>query len=135
MMIASLSGLPLHSVTPDRGKEFAVHRDVTRSLGVELYFAFPHHLRERGANENAKWLLREHFPRGKPIDGFGEEEVRAVYDELNRRPRKRLGCLTPYEVFHAASLHLRRRFARQNRLMEARIEQLHSFRYSLAESA
>ena len=39
--------------------------------------------------------------RGMEFAGFAEvtdEEVRAVYDELNRRPRKCLGFRTPYEA-------------------------------------
>ena len=67
VMMASLSGLPLHSVTPDRGKEFAAHRDVTRSLGVEFYFEFPRHPRERGTNDNTNGLLREYFPKGSRL--------------------------------------------------------------------
>lgn len=106
VMIGSLSGMPLHSITPDRGKEFASHAEVTEALGVEFYFAFPHHSWERGTNENTNGLLREYFPKGEPIEDYSEEEVQAVYDKLNRRPRKRLGYLTPYEVFHSTSLHL-----------------------------
>lgn len=34
------------------------------------------------------------------------EEVRAVYDEINRRPRKRLGYRTPYEAHYSTSLNL-----------------------------
>ena len=35
-----------------------------------------------------------------------DEEVRAVYDEINKRPRKRLGYLTPYEVHYSKTLQL-----------------------------
>lgn len=104
-MAASLSGRPLLSVTADRGSEFAAHADVTAELGVEFYFALPHHPWQRGTNENTNGLLREYFPKGKPIEA-SEEEVQAVYDKLNRRPRKCLGYRTPYEVFHSTSLQL-----------------------------
>lgn len=32
--------------------------------------------------------------------------VQEVYDKLNRRPRKRLGYRTPYEVHYSETLHL-----------------------------
>ena len=104
--ISSLAGHPLRSITPDRGKEFAKHSLVTEALGVEFYFALPHHPWQRGTNENTNGLLREYFPKGKPLDDVGDEEVLMVYDKLNRRPRKRLGYRTPHEVHYSTTLQL-----------------------------
>ena len=49
----------------------------------------PHHPWQCGANENT-----------------GERRVQEVYNKLNRRPRKRLGYRTPYEVHCSKTLHL-----------------------------
>lgn len=106
VMASSLAGLPLESVCPDRGKEFALHAEVTGELGVEFYFALPHHPWQRGTNENTNGLLREYFPKGRDLSAVTDEEVRAVYAKLNLRPRKRLGYKTPYEVFYDTALHL-----------------------------
>lgn len=106
VMIASLASMPLATVTSDRGKEFAAHAEVTAALGVEFYFARPHHPWQRGCNENANGLLREYFPKGRPVDGFTDGQVQKVYDKLNRRPRKRLGYRTPYEVMFSTELQL-----------------------------
>lgn len=44
VMIESLQGHPIKSITPDRGKEFAKHEEVTTALdGVKFYFPQPHH--------------------------------------------------------------------------------------------
>jgi IS30 family transposase len=44
VMIRSLQGHPIKSITPDRGKEFSKHEDVTNALdGVKFYFPQPHH--------------------------------------------------------------------------------------------
>ena len=51
-VIACLRSMPLHSITSDRGKEFSNHAAVTAALGVEFYFALPHHPWQRGTNEN-----------------------------------------------------------------------------------
>lgn len=104
--IATLAGHPLRSITADRGKEFAGHAEVTEALGVEFFFALPHCPWQRGTNENTNGLLREYFPKGKPIDGFSDEEVSMVYDKLNRRPRKRLNYRTPHEVHYSTTLQL-----------------------------
>lgn len=90
----------------DRGKEFADHSWVTDEIGVEFYFAPPHHPWQRGTNENTNSLLREYFPKGESLARVSEKRVQEVYDKLNRRPRKRLGYRTPYGVHCSEVLHL-----------------------------
>ena len=51
-------------------------------------------------------LLREYFPKGESLGHVSERHVQEVYDKLNRRPRKRLGYRTPYEVHCSKTLHL-----------------------------
>lgn len=105
-MIRALRHHPNHSVTLDRGSEFAKHDIVTKKLGVEIYFAMPHHPWQRGTNENTNGLLREYFPKGYSLKSTSSKEVRSVYDKINRRPRKRLGYRTPYEVYYGEALRL-----------------------------
>ena len=101
-----LCGRPLFSVTPDRGKEFASHEEVTRRLGVQFYFPLPHQPWQRGTNENTNGLLREYLPKRTDMDGFTDSEIQWIQNELNLRPRKCLGFRTPHEVFFSESLHL-----------------------------
>jgi IS30 family transposase len=54
----------LRSMTSDNGKEFAEHQQLTRGLGLEVYFADPYASWQRGANENTNGLLRQLFPKG-----------------------------------------------------------------------
>lgn len=86
--------------------KFAAHAQVTDEIGVEFYFALPHHPWQRGTNENTNGLLREYFPKGESLDDVSERRVLEVYDKLNRRPRKRLGYRTPYEIHYSEVLHL-----------------------------
>ena len=60
-MIKALRGQPVHSITPDRGREFQLHGNVTKELGVEFYFPPAHQPWQRGTNENTNGLLREYF--------------------------------------------------------------------------
>lgn len=106
-MIRKLKGQPLHSITPDRGKEFAKHAAVTTVLnGVQFYFPSPHHPWQRGTNENTNGLLREYFPKGKDLTTVWDEYIQQQINELNQRPRKCLGYRTPYEVYFSKMLHL-----------------------------
>ena len=104
--IRALRGQPLGSVTPDRGKESALHAEVTERIGVEYCFALPSHPWQRGTSENTNGLLCEYFPKGGTLSKVSEREVQEVHDRLNRRPRKRLGYRTPYEVHYSEVLQL-----------------------------
>lgn len=106
IMIACLRGMPLHSITPDRGKEFSNHAAVTAALNVEFYFALPHHPWQRGTNENTNGLLREYFPKSQDFSGLSDTYIQAQVNKLNFRPRKCLGYLSPYEALFSKVLHL-----------------------------
>jgi IS30 family transposase len=100
-----LGGQPLQSVTPDRGREFQLHKQVTEKLGVEFYFPPPHQPWQRGTNENTNGLLREYFPKGFDFNELSEEALQAVVEQLNKRPRKCLGYKTPWEIWFSQPLH------------------------------
>ena len=104
-MIEALTEQPLFSVTPDRGKEFSLHSEVTKALGVEFYFPPPHHPWERGTNENTNGLLREYFPKGQDLTDISDEYLQDKVTELNHRPRKCLGYRTPAEIYFSKTLH------------------------------
>lgn len=105
-MIEALCGQPLHSITPDRGREFQLHCKVTTELGVEFYFPPPHQPWQRGTNENTNGLLREYFPKGYDFTHLSKEDLQKVVDLINHRPRKCLSYRTPAEVYFSTLLHL-----------------------------
>lgn len=86
-----------HTVTLDNGREFSHHEQVSSSLGCAIYFARPYHSWERGANENVNGLVRQYFPKGTNFDTVGDEQIKAVEQAINSRPRKRLGYKAPIE--------------------------------------
>ena len=105
-----LSALPKNkrkSITPDRGKEFAKHREVTKQLEeIPFYFADPHAPWQRGTNENTNGLLREYFPKAEDLTACTKEYMDTCIEKLNKRPRKCLGWKTPYELFFDTVLRL-----------------------------
>ena len=108
-MIALLSTLPKRkrrTITPDRGKEFSNHTQVTETLNLPFYFPDPHAPWQRGTNENTNGLLREYLPKSFDIALSSEEDIAEFIQKLNHRPRKCLAWKTPYEVFFNQVLHL-----------------------------
>jgi IS30 family transposase len=96
-----MKGLPAslrRSVTLDDGKEFAQHHKLSKALGLEVYFAWPHRSWQRGTNENINGLLRQFFPKGTDFSRISHQEVARVERLLNERPRKRLGYRSPAEI-------------------------------------
>lgn len=89
----------VHTITCDRGSEFAGDRELEQHLQTTVYFADPRSPWQRGCNENFNGLLRQFFPRSRDFTTITLVELQAVEDLLNDRPRKRLGYLTPCEVF------------------------------------
>ncbi|OZG58908.1 transposase for insertion sequence elementIS4351 [Bifidobacterium lemurum] len=94
------------TITLDRGMEFADFKKVEQSTGAVCYFALPHHPWQRGSNENTNGLVREYFPKGTDFATIDDDQVQAVYDAINHRPRKRHGYRTPWEIHHSTTLHL-----------------------------
>lgn len=88
------------SITYDNGTTFAEHELTERKTGISIYFAFPYHSWERGTNENCNGLLRQFFPKKSAFAIVTQEQIDEAANLINNRPRKRLGYLTPNEVFN-----------------------------------
>ena len=85
-----LAGQIVHSITPDRGKEFARHAVVAEALGIKIYIPPPYQPWQRGTNENTNGLLREYSHPPKVSDKARRRRQYAVV---------RRGDATPYEAF------------------------------------
>lgn len=89
-----------HTYTYDNGVEIGKEdTDLEKKIGMQIFRAYPYHSWERGSNENYNGLVRDFFPKGTDFATISPSDVRRVECTLNHRPRKRLGYLTPHEVF------------------------------------
>jgi IS30 family transposase len=88
------------TLTWDRGKELSDHARFTIESGAKVFFADPHSPWQRGTNENTNGLLRQYFPKGTDLSRWRDQEIQAVAQTLNNRPRKALGWMTPAEALN-----------------------------------
>jgi len=96
----------VHTITSDNGKEFAGHEDIANRLQADFYFAHPYSSWERGTNENTNGLIRQYFPKNRDFTTITQQEIDMAMDRLNNRPRKRLGYLSPNQVFFRSGVAL-----------------------------
>lgn len=97
--LGQVPGKYRQTLTLDNGSEMANYEAIERTTGAKLYFANPYHSWERGTNENTNGLLRFYFPKQMSFAHLTQEQLDQAVQQINTRPRKRLGYRTPEEVF------------------------------------
>lgn len=100
-VVAKIATLPAElrkSLTWDQGAEMAQHQQITIDTGIDVYFCDPSSPWQRGTNENTNGLLRQYFPKGTDLSAFTPDDLQAIQDEFNDRPRAVLGYRKPHEV-------------------------------------
>lgn len=90
---------PVRTLTLDNGTEFHGYKDIEAATRATVYFATPHHSWERGTSENTNGLIRQYLPKRKTMRHVTQERCNWIARELNNRPRKRHGYLTPAELY------------------------------------
>ena len=89
----------VRTITVDHGTEFHGYKAIERATGARVYFATPYHSWERGTSENTNGLIRQYLPKRTSMAHITQRDCTRIAHKLNRRPRKRLGYLTPEECY------------------------------------
>ena len=91
-------GVVMNTLTLDNDIVFRKHEELSRILGVPVYFCRPYHSWEKGGVENTNKLIRRYVSKGTDISKVSEGYIRMIEEKLNSRPRKCLRFRTPFEV-------------------------------------
>ncbi len=113
VVIVALQAIAQHrrkftTLTLDNGTEFHGYEELERQFPITCSFATPYHSWERGCNENLNGLFRRYVPKGSSMKTLTQADCDSIANQLNSRPRKRLGFKTPNEAYfkHDSLLHL-----------------------------
>ena len=87
------------SMTYDQGREMSKHKKLTQNTGIAVYSCDPHCPRQRDSNENMNGLVRQYLPKGTDLSIYSQEQLDAIADEINERPRIGLGVRSPLAVY------------------------------------
>lgn len=93
------------TLTTDNGKENSYHQEITRDLGIQVFFCHAYHSWEKGTVENTNGRLRRYLPKGIGLDTVTPRQIQALEEKLNNTPRKCLGYLTPKEALSKLLLY------------------------------
>jgi IS30 family transposase len=107
-LLKVIATLPQHlrkSLTWDQGTELTRHAEITLATKMDIYFCDPHSPWQRGSNENTNGLLRQYFPKGTDLSAHSPQRLLEVAHELNARPRKTLGGITPAQAMQRLILN------------------------------
>jgi IS30 family transposase len=96
----------VETITADKGREFAAHRDIAADLDADFYFADPYASWQGGTTENTNGLIRQYLSTSRDLSTLNGSGLRKIENRLNHGPRKYLGFLTPHEAFNNTRLRL-----------------------------
>ena len=86
------------SMTFDNGGEGACHVRLRDDYNIETYFCDAYASWQKGGVENMNGLIRQYIPKSANLSRLTGDELYAIQERINNRPRKNLNYLTPNEV-------------------------------------
>lgn len=89
------SGITMLSLTTDQGYEFSA---LPALLPNRLYACEAGKPYQKGAVENMNKLIRQYIPKGMSLRHITQAKLDWIANELNQRPRKRLGFCSPAKL-------------------------------------
>ncbi len=100
-LISSVKKIKKHikSITFDQGSEFNKYQWIKECFATDIYFCKPASPYQKGAVENGNGVIRAELPRDYNIELLKHKHIAELIDEINNRPLRCLGYLSPNEQF------------------------------------
>jgi IS30 family transposase len=100
LIIKRLKKYPqVKTITFDNDQAFCHHEKIGKALNARTYFTRPYTSQDKGTIENRNGVIRLFFPKKTDFNLFTRKDVAEVEREINNRPVRKFGYLTPNEVF------------------------------------
>jgi hypothetical protein len=77
----------------------AWHAELTKTIGVKVYFADCYSPWQPPSNENMNGLIHEYLPKGAELSAYTQHDLDAIAHRLDTRPRKAPNFQTSRELF------------------------------------
>jgi IS30 family transposase len=87
------------TMTFDNDQAFSQHEKIAEALNIKTYFTRPYTSQDKGTIENRNGVIRMFFPKKTDFNLIDKKEIKRVEREINNRPVRKFGYLTPNEVF------------------------------------
>ena len=82
------------------------NEQLTKQLGVPVYFCHPYSSPERGTAENRIGVIRQYLSKGSELKYIKYKSLKVIEWKINNRPMRCLGWKTPYEVLFGKKVEL-----------------------------
>lgn len=87
------------TTTFDNWSEFTSWEEISKKLGIDVYFTHPYASREKWTVERMNWFVRRFFPKWTDFNRVTKTEIKFVEDWINNRPMACLNFKSPNETY------------------------------------
>lgn len=99
-IIQRMSKYPkIKTITFDNDQAFSQHEKIAEMLNAKTYFTRPYTSQDKGTIENRNGVIRLFYPKKTDFNLITKKDITRVEREINNRPVRKFGYLTPNEVF------------------------------------
>lgn len=99
-LLLTIPATERHTITFDRGGEFAEWQELERFFGILPYFCDPYCAWQKGSVEHSNKEFRRFVPKGTDLSLVSDELIAEIEAILNAKPMRCLGKLSAYQAWH-----------------------------------
>jgi transposase, IS30 family len=90
---------PIKTITFDNDQAFSLHELIGKKTNAKTFFTRPYSSQDKGTIENRNGVIRMFFPKKTDFLYIPDSEIKRVEMEMNNRPIRKFGYLSPNELF------------------------------------